>query len=136
MNGGCACGAVRYRLASAPRDTGWCHCRICQRVSGSPAMAFVTVPLRDFVVERGGEQIGEIALTDFGRRRFARCCGSPLAMSVDYQPDSIDITVATLDAPDAHPPGFHIFYVERIAWAAAGDDLPRYADAGPDGPQG
>jgi len=48
LAGGCLCGAVRYRLASAPFDAGWCHCRTCQLNSGSPAMAFAKVPSRDF----------------------------------------------------------------------------------------
>ena len=55
LPGGCLCGAVRYRLASAPFDGGWCHCRMCQLNSGSPAMAFAKVPSDDFVVEQGTE---------------------------------------------------------------------------------
>lgn len=135
MKGGCACGEVRYRLASAPGDTGWCHCRLCQRVSGAPAMVFTTLPREDFVIERGADRIGEIALTSFGRRRFARCCGTPLAMTVDWQPASIDVTVASLDEPEAAPPGFHIYYGDRIHWAPAADDAPRHDDDGPDRPK-
>ena len=41
--GGCLCGAVRYRLTSAPFDTGYCHCRMCQRTAGAPVMVFSTV---------------------------------------------------------------------------------------------
>ncbi|HEX6636422.1 MAG TPA: hypothetical protein VF033_02095 [Steroidobacteraceae bacterium] len=36
LEGGCACGAVRYRLASAPFDAGYCHCEVCRRSSGAP----------------------------------------------------------------------------------------------------
>ena len=134
MRGGCACGKLRYRLASAPFDTGWCHCRLCQKVSGSPALVFTTVPVDDFVIEQGDDQIGEVALVAFGRRRFARCCGTPLAIHVDWQPDTIDVTVASLDDPAALPPGFHIWMASAIPWAEPGDHLPRYSDAGRDGP--
>ena len=53
IQGGCACGRVRYELRSQPFDTGYCHCRICQRISGAPALVFTTVPLEDFVVIEG-----------------------------------------------------------------------------------
>jgi hypothetical protein len=132
IEGGCACGAVRYRLASAPFDTGWCHCRICQRVSGAPAMVFSTVPTGDFVLVAGEEQVGTIALTAFGRRRFCTRCGTPLTIEVDYQPETIDFTVASLDDPDAVAPGFHIFRASRIAWFETADQLPRHDQFRPD----
>ncbi|MBC7987766.1 MAG: GFA family protein [Sphingomonadaceae bacterium] len=132
MTGGCACGAVRYRLASAPFDTGWCHCRVCQRVSGAPAMAFSTVPVADFVIEQGGDTIGTVALTDFGRRTFCARCGSPLTIAVDHQPETIDFPVATLDDPDPVAPGYHIFTASRIAWFDTADDFPRHERFRPD----
>lgn len=128
--GGCACGAVRYRLASEPFDTGWCHCRLCQLSSGAPAVVFSTVPVADFVVENGA--LASVALTDFGRRGFCRECGSLLTIAVDHQPETIDFTVATLDRPDAVPPGFHIYDESRIAWFDPGDALPRHARLRPD----
>lgn len=132
MKGGCFCGAVRYRLASAPYDTGWCHCRTCRRVSGAPALVFTTVPRDDFVVEQGAAAIGTVRTTSFGERQFCIRCGTPLTIAVDHQPDEIDLTVASLDAPDAIAPGFHIYYADRIAWAEAGDDLPRHDRLRPD----
>jgi hypothetical protein len=132
LEGGCACGAVRYRLASAPFDTGWCHCRLCQLVSGAPAMAFSTVPAGDLAFTRGEELIGSVALTSFGRRRFCTRCGTPLTIAVDYQPETIDFPVATLDDPDAVAPGFHIFRASKIAWFETADDLPRHARFRPD----
>ena len=126
MKGGCSCGAVRYRLASAPFDTGWCHCRPCQRISGAPALAFTTVPVADFMVEQGGEAIGATRPTDFGVRQFCTRCGTPLTIAVDFQPETIDVAAATLDEPDKVTPGFHIFYASRIPWAEPGDALPRH----------
>ena len=46
------CGTVRFRLASAPFDAGWCHCRTCQLNSGAPAMAFASVKAGDFGSKR------------------------------------------------------------------------------------
>lgn len=132
MKGGCFCGAIRYELHGVPYDTGWCHCRVCQRVSGAPALAFTTVPRADFVLTKGEDLVGTIRTTSFGERRFCKRCGTPLTMQVAHQPDEVDVTVASLDDPDAVPPGFHIFYADRIAWAKAGDDLPRHDRLRPD----
>ena len=126
MKGGCSCGAVRYRLASEPFDTGWCHCRTCQRISGAPALVFTTVPTGDFVIEQGADAIGTTRPTKFGVRQFCSRCGTPLTIAVDFQPETIDIAAATLDEPDKVTPGFHIFYESRIAWAEANDALPRH----------
>ena len=132
--GGCLCGAVRYRLASEPFDSGWCHCRLCQLASGSPALVFATVPRADYVVDQGADRIGDYRSTSFGSRQFCTRCGTPLSMTVDHQPDLIDFTVATLDAPAAQPPGFHIFQGEAIGWAELADTLPRFAGFRPETP--
>jgi hypothetical protein len=130
--GGCACGAVRYELRSEPFDTGWCHCRICQRVSGAPAMVFSTVPTGDLVFTQGADRVKTHKSTSFGTRRFCVECGTPLTIQVDYQPETIDFPVATLDEPDAVAPGFHIFRASRIAWFETADDLPRHDRFRPD----
>ncbi len=122
--GGCLCGAVRYRLASAPFDAGWCHCRTCQLNSGSPAMAFASVAEGDYVIEQG--EAATVKSSDFGHRGLCRQCGTPLYMRVDHQPETVDFSLATLDDPDAVTPGYHIFYGSRIKWAEPGDDLPRH----------
>jgi hypothetical protein len=130
--GGCACGAVRYRLLSAPFDTGWCHCTICRRVSGAPAMVFSTVPAGDLVFMAGEDAVGTVRLTAFGRRRFCTRCGTPLTIEVDHQPETIDFTVGSLDDPDAVAPGFHIFRASRVAWFETADELPRHERFRPD----
>lgn len=127
MRGGCLCGKVRFVLLSDPFDAGWCHCRTCQRSSGSPAMAFATIAAADYRIESGEGLVGTIASTPYGRRRFCRDCGTPLTIEVSFQPDTIDFTIATLDEPARLPPSFHIFYESRIPWAPAGDASPRHA---------
>ena len=130
--GGCACGAVRYELMSAPDDAGWCHCRTCQLNSGAPAMAFASVPVADYVVVDGADRVKSYASSSFGRRSFCGECGTPLMVQVDHQPETVDFSIATLDDPDSVPPGFHIFYASRIAWFDTSDDLPRHDRFRPD----
>lgn len=132
IQGGCACGAVRYELRSAPFDAGWCHCRICQLVSGTPAMTFASVPAADYVVVQGEDEVETFVSSSFGRRRFCGACGTPLTMQVDHQPETIDFTIATLDDPDPVAPGFHIFRASRVAWFETADDLPRHDRFRPD----
>ena len=53
LAGGCQCGAVRYRLIAEPTGVNICHCRMCQKASGSPFMTFGGVRLSEFVVTSG-----------------------------------------------------------------------------------
>jgi hypothetical protein len=127
LSGGCACGAVRFRLLSTPYDAGWCHCRNCQLNSGSPAMAFATIPATDYEIETGAALINRFASSEVGRRAFCSSCGTPLLFQEGDAPETLEVSLATLDTPEAVTPGFHIFYESRIGWAEAADDLPRYA---------
>lgn len=126
LQGGCACGAVRYALDEAPYDAGWCHCRLCQHVSGSGGMVFATVHLDRYRITVGGEQVGSFASTDFGTRTFCRQCGSPLSIHVRHQPDEIDIPVGTFDDPEEVAPSFHLYAAEAPSWMPMTAFLPRY----------
>jgi hypothetical protein len=126
LTGGCACATIRYRLAAEPYDTGWCHCRICQRVSGSCGMVFTTVALADFIIEQGMNRIGRFASTAFGERLFCLLCGSSLTIHVRHQPGEIDVAAGTLDEPDKVNPGFHLYAGSAPPWAILGEGLPRF----------
>ena len=130
LTGGCACGNVRYELHSTPFDAGYCHCSICRRSSGAPALAFATVSLGDFVILRGTPR--RRRSTSFGERWYCGDCGSQLAMHVDHQPDTIDFTIASLDKPTAVRPKFHIFFAERVPWFDLRDTFPRHDGFRPD----
>jgi hypothetical protein len=130
--GGCMCGAVRYALDSEPYDAGWCHCRICQMFSGSPAMAFATVPFCDWQVVAGSEQVRKIHTTSFGERQFCGACGTGLTMHVRHQADEIDFTICTLEEPGLLAPRFHIFWESKVDWFDPGDALPRHERFRPD----
>lgn len=130
--GGCMCGSVRYRLESDPFDAGWCHCRTCQLVSGSPAMVFASVPDGDLVWTRGEDKVRTVRSSSFGRRAFCGACGTPFLMKVDHQPETVDFSVATLDQPAIIAPAFHIFWASKVEWFEPADDLPRHDRFRPD----
>ena len=130
LEGGCYCGAVRYRLEATPFDAGYCHCTICRRASGAPAVAFATVPLAAFVVTGHAPCVRKSS--SFGERWFCGGCGTQLAMRVDHQPDTIDFTIASLDHPESVRPAFHIFFKFRVPWFNPADTFPRYDGFRPD----
>jgi hypothetical protein len=130
LTGGCACGAIRYQLREPPFDTGWCHCRLCQRTSGAPAIVFTTVGREAFSVTQGEPATWRSSA--FGERGFCAQCGCLLTMRIDFQSDTIDVSAATLDRPDAVTPGFHIFCADALRWALPDDGLPRYAQFRPE----
>jgi hypothetical protein len=126
LDGGCLRGRVRYRLHAPPFDAGYCHCTLCRRASGAPALAFATVPAHVLEWLRG--EPGRYSWSDFGERGFCRDCGTPLFMRVEHQPDTIDFTIATLDRPDEVRPGFHIWRRTKIGWFETADALPRFEE--------
>lgn len=126
LEGGCACGTVRYRLEEAPFDTGWCHCSVCRHVSGSGGMVFTTVHRDRYRIVQGEAHIGSFASTSFGTRTFCSLCGTPLTIHVRHQPDEIDIAAGTLDDPDEVVPSFHIYAAEAPSWMPMMAFVPRY----------
>jgi hypothetical protein len=126
LRGRCACGAVQYSLRSDPYDTGWCHCRLCQRVSGSGGMVFTTVPVADYVIEQGQDQVGRFQSTPFGERSYCKACGSPLTIHVRHQADEVDVTVGTLEDPGSVAPAFHLYASEAPPWVSLEDGLARF----------
>lgn len=132
ITGGCACGAVRFQLRSEPFDAGWCHCRTCQLVSGTPAMAFASVRAGDYDVIAGADRVKRFGSSSFGFRLHCGECGTPLTIQVEHQPDTVDFTIATLDDPERIAPSFHIFRSSQISWFETADDLPRHDRFRPD----
>jgi hypothetical protein len=132
MAGGCLCGAIRYELSSDPFDCGWCHCRTCQLYGGAPALAFGTVRIEDFAWTRGEDEVRWLKSSSFGRRAFCGTCATPLMIKVNYQPETVDVPISTLDDPDPVAPGFHIFWGSKVAWFDPADDLPIYDKFRPD----
>ena len=132
--GGCLCGAVRYRLRASPFDAGYCHCRLCQRSAGAPTLVFASVRKSDLEILSGSPR--RYRSTSFGIRSFCPVCGTQLFMELDNDPGSVDFTVVSLDDPAAVPPGFHIWNGSRIAWFDTADALPRNEAARPGAPGG
>lgn len=120
--GGCLCGRVRFRFQGAPLDTGYCHCRMCQRSSGAPAQPFVSVPIGAFSYT--GEPPQVYRSSEWGERRFCPSCGSQLEYRERENPSEVSLNAGCLDEPGRFPPGRHIYTQSRLAWFDAAADLP------------
>jgi hypothetical protein len=132
--GGCLCGKVRFRVSAPALDTGYCHCRMCQRNTGAPVVAWATFPAASFSWISG--QPGTYASSTEAKRSFCATCGSYLVFEGAAFPGEISVNTATLDAPESFPPRKHIFAGTRIPWLHVADDLPTYTDYGPSDPVG
>lgn len=130
LTGGCLCGAIRYRLTAPQIDAGYCHCRLCQRAAGAPVVAWATFPFDAFAMERGTPTL--FASSPSAERGFCGHCGTPVHFNKRENPQRIDITIASLDDPDAIPLQYHIWMESRRPWLHIADDLARYDDNGPD----
>jgi hypothetical protein len=95
-------------------------------------MVFATVPRTDFLIVSGADQIGLFRSSNFGERQYCQACGTPLTMTVEHQPDTIDFTVATLDDPERSAPHFHIYYDSKIGWFDPCDGLAKHGKFRPD----
>jgi hypothetical protein len=126
--GGCLCGKVRFRVTAEAANTGYCHCRMCQRNSGAPVVAWTTFPAASFSWTAGAP--ATYVSSPKVQRQFCADCGSYL---VFRQEDSTDVSIntASMDAPAAFPPRMHIFAESRIAWFRTDDDLPYHVGYGP-----
>jgi hypothetical protein len=130
-DGGCLCGALRFRVTAAPLDSGYCHCRMCQRNSGAPVVAWVTVPATSFAWIAGVP--GTFASSSHGKRYFCSNCGSYLVFLSSKFPAEVSVNTASFDDPEAFPPRKHIFTESRIGWFRTDDALPVHLGYG--GPQ-
>jgi hypothetical protein len=133
-DGGCLCGALRFRVTAAALDSGYCHCRMCQRNSGAPVVAWVTFPTASFSWIAGVP--GSFASSTHGERNFCGRCGSYLVFMSTKAPEEISVNTASFDNPAAYPPKKHIYAQSRISWFHTDDDLPSYPGYEPAPPLG
>lgn len=95
--GGCLCGALRYRIQGEPIGVGLCHCRSCRLATGGPVAGFVDLPPGGFVWTAGEPAF--YASSPGVRRGFCSTCGTALTFEADDLPGEVHLLSATLDDP-------------------------------------
>lgn len=127
--GGCFCGAVRYRIEPCEGDSAYCHCRMCQRSAGAPVLAWISIPTVAFRLTKGSPKVFRSGPAS--QREFCGDCGTQLLYRGDHD-RTADVNSATLDDPSIAQPRYHIWRMSRISWFDTNDHLPRFDDRGPD----
>jgi hypothetical protein len=131
--GGCVCGAIRFASAAGPVASGYCHCRLCQRSSGAPVLAWASFPVATFAYLEGAPSV--YRSSDHGQREFCARCGTQIAYREIRGAATVDVNLASLDRPEAVPPRRHVWTGSRIPWFETADALPRFEGAGPEQPR-
>lgn len=114
MTGGCACGRVRFAADIASEDAYLCHCRMCQRATGSVSIAFTNVRQDDIRWEREPDWYDSSPIAE---RPFCSVCGTSLGFRYKEGTEKMDLTVASFDDPSRFKPTAH-FAAESMhrAW--------------------
>ncbi|AOV16248.1 aldehyde-activating protein [Acidihalobacter aeolianus] len=122
IEGRCACGACRYRIdAAGLDDVAICHCGECRRSTGGTHVTWASVPRAAF--QWTGVEPHCYRPASGGERYFCPACGAHLALWTPLAPDTLDVTVSTLDHPERHPPDRHIWVSSRLPWVSLNDGL-------------
>lgn len=124
LTGRCLCRAVTYECSAPVIAPSLCHCESCRRAHGAHVVAWATVPRDSFRIISGSAR--SYASSPPVTRQFCERCGTPLTYSHEHWPDTIDITIATLDQPNAIKPTEHIWMEDALSWDRPTDGLAQY----------
>jgi len=130
--GGCLCGAVRYRVKQEPQAVVICHCTHCQKASGSAFSVNLLVKEADY--EQRGEtrfllDTGDSGLPSY--RHFCGHCGSPIMTRAENLPGLCLVKAGTLDQPEGIGPQLEIYTDHAAAWLEPVAGATRFAQAPP-----
>lgn len=130
MNGRCACGATAYRLTDSPLFVHCCHCRWCQRETGSAFVMNAMIETAKVELTKG-RTLDVLTPSESGRgQRIHRCPDCHVALWSHYPgagPRFAFVRVGTLADPDACPPDVHIFTESKQPWVVLPEGVPAFA---------
>ena len=127
IDGGCTCRHVRYRMTTAPLFVHCCHCRWCQRESGSSYALNAMIEADRVELLHGGVDV-VLTPSDSGKgQKISRCPICRVAVWSNYAGagDAVRfVRVGTLDEPDRLPPDIHIFTMSKQPWVVIASGVP------------
>ena len=124
IEGGCLCGAVRYRASGQAQGITHCHCRTCRRASGAPLVTWAGFDSDKFNFTQG--QPVSYASSQNVVRTFCGRCGTALTYRRLDLPHSVDLTLGSMDDPEQLQPEDHTWIESKLSWIRLDDDLPEY----------
>ena len=125
--GGCACGAVRYRLTSDPLFTHCCHCLNCQRQTGSAFVINLLLEAGRVELLAADTQPVDVPRDDGSTQLIFRCSTCQVAVFSQYTHPGIRfVRGGTLDDPSTVTPDVHIFTRSKLSWIALPESVPAF----------
>jgi len=112
--GGCLCGAIRYRVTCVPSWSTICHCRTCRKAAGAPSVGWLTFDRGNFALLRGAP--ARFVSSPGVERTFCTACGTQLTYASDGRPGDIDVTTMSLDDQMLFPPTCEVWISHRVSW--------------------
>jgi hypothetical protein len=131
MDGGCTCGAVRYRMTGPPMFVHCCHCRWCQRETGSAFALNALIEADRVALLRGSPETVDTPSASGKGQKIVRCPVCRIAVWSNYAGagDAVRfVRVGTLDDPDRLPPDLHIFTRSKQPWVVLPPGMPAVPD--------
>ena len=122
-DGGCLCGAIRYRVSGEAVAATLCHCRSCRRASGGTNVAWAVFDNRQFKWLTGYP--AAYSSSPGIEWLYCKHCGSLIGYRRSSRPEHMDVTTGTLDDPGLYPPTVEIWIEHRIAWEPLDPKLPK-----------
>lgn len=114
IEGGCFCGALRYSIKGPVAHVVNCHCTMCRRTSGAPFVTWLVAPIQNFTYTQGTPKT--LQSSEDGQRFFCETCGTPVACINGKAAEHVDITLGSLDHPEAYAPNMESFTDTKLAW--------------------
>jgi hypothetical protein len=125
--GGCSCGAVRYRLTSEPLFTHCCHCLNCQRQTGSAFVINLLIEADRVELLAGDPRPVDAPRDDGSTQRIFRCPTCQVAVFSEYgRPDVRFVRGGTLDDPLGIAPDVHIYTRSKLPWIVLPESVPAF----------
>jgi hypothetical protein len=127
LDGGCTCGAVRYRMTSKPMFVHCCHCRWYQRETGASFALNALIEADRVSLLKGEVEVVNTPSNSGKGQKIARCPKCHIALWSNYAgaSDALRfVRVDTLDEPDRLPPDIHIFTSSKQPWVVLPSEMP------------
>ena len=132
INGRCECGRIRYEVDGEIEDFSHCHCSQCRRLHGAAYATFADVSRARFRYVSGESDIKVYASSEINDRVFCAECGSNILVDSKQDPETLYISMGTVDGEPSCPPGYHIFVGSKAPWHEITDNLKQYDTWPPD----
>jgi len=125
--GGCACGEVRYRLASDPLFVHCCHCLNCQRQTGSAFVINLLIETDRIELKSGEPEPVAVPRSGSKKQTIWRCPTCQVAVYSQYTSARVRfVRGGTLDDPSSVEPDVHIYTRSKLPWVVLPESTPAF----------